>query len=311
MEETIDVRELVSVLWKGKWLIAAITMVAVIIGALVSYLVMDPVYSTSATVSVNNGIVSEKEVSGVDRYIKGTITPAFYTERMKDPQVIETALQTSNVKSYNVGAVQSQLTITPILNTDLLQVTLEGANAAEAPKMLANLIEATKASLVTTILEHMEADKAVYATQLKKEKANLDVMLKQYQQQVTELGLPSSILLNSVTSSENPSILNLDGEANKALAKLSPEELSILNELGNQVQVMETVYQSHLTTERQLLSSMNVLNIDKKVVTVAAPVEQGSPVSPNPPLNMVIAFVIGLLASTGFVFLRYCWKLPK
>ena len=93
MEETIDLRELVAILAKGKWLIAAVTAVAVIAAALVSYLVMKPVYSTSATVSVDNGLVEEKELSDTDRYLKEVITPAIYTERIKNVEVIEAAIK--------------------------------------------------------------------------------------------------------------------------------------------------------------------------------------------------------------------------
>lgn len=311
MEETIDLRELVAILAKGKVLIAAVTVAAVIIGALASYLIMDTVYSTNATVSVNNGLVEGKELSGTDRYLQEVITPAIYKERIKNIELIEAAIKKSGVKSYSVGSVQGQLTITPIPDTKILQLTLEGSNAEEAKKMLDSLIEATKASLLTKTLDSMEADKKSYATQIKTEKENLEGLLKQYQQQVTGLGLPSAVLMNNVTSYENSYILNLDGEATKALSNLSSKELSILNELSNKIKAMETVYQEHLTEERQLLSSIKGFNIDNKVLTVSAPIQQESPVSPNPIMNMAIAFVIGLMAGVGLVFLRHYWQESK
>lgn len=309
MEETIDLREFVAILAKGKRLIATVTAVAVIAAAFVSYLVMKPVYLTNATVSVDNGLAEAKELSDTDRYVKEVITPAIYTERIRNVEVIEAAIKKSGVKSYSVGAVQSQLTITPIPDTNLLQLTLKGANAAEAQKMLDSLIEVTKESLLKKMLDNMEADKEAYATQLKTDKENLEDLLKQYQQQASELDLPSVVLINNISPSENLNIL--DGAGSKALSNLSAKELSILNELSNKIKAMETVYQEHLTKERELASFMNVFNIDNKVMTVSAPIEQASPVSPRPVLNMAIAFVIGLIASAGFVFLRYCWQAPK
>ena len=113
-------------------------------------------------------------------------------------------LKKSGVKSYSVGAVQSQLTITPIPDTNLLQLTLKGSNAAEAKKMLDSLIEATKESLLTKMLDSMEADKEAYATQLKTEKENLEDILKQYQQQADQsLVYRLSVLMNNVSPSEN------------------------------------------------------------------------------------------------------------
>lgn len=308
MDETIDLRALVAVLAKGKVLITAITVLAIIIGALSSYFMIDSVYSTNATVSVNSGVNGQKET---DYYLINDITPAIYTDSMKDSKVIEQAINKSGVKSYDVGAVQSQLTITQTPNTNLLQLTLQGSNAAEAKIMLDSLIEATKESLLTKILDSMEADKKSYVTQIKTEKENLEDLLKQYQQQVTELGLPASVLMNNVTSSGNPYILNVDRDTTEGLSNLSAEELSVLNELSSKIQVVETVYQEQLTKERQLLSFMNTFNIDNKVLIVSEPIEQESPVSPNPILNMIIALVIGLIAGVGFVFLRHYWQESK
>ena len=41
-------------------------------------------------------------------------------------------------------------------------------------------------------------------------------------------------------------------QATKALSNLSSKELSVLNELSNKIKAMETVYQEHLTKEREL-----------------------------------------------------------
>ncbi|WP_264844427.1 GumC family protein [Caldinitratiruptor microaerophilus] len=53
MEDEIDLRHLIEVLWQGKWLIAAITAVAMLVSGVVSFFVLAPTYEATTTLLVN------------------------------------------------------------------------------------------------------------------------------------------------------------------------------------------------------------------------------------------------------------------
>lgn len=53
MEDEIDLRHLIEVLWQGKWLIAAITAVAMLVSGLVSFFVLKPTYEATTNLLVN------------------------------------------------------------------------------------------------------------------------------------------------------------------------------------------------------------------------------------------------------------------
>jgi chain length determinant protein (polysaccharide antigen chain regulator) len=305
MEETIDLRELVTILAKGKVLIAAVTAVAIIIGAIASYLIMDPVYSTNATVSLNNST----DVNEKNSYINKVISPALYTERAKAPEVIQEAINKSGVKGYTVESIQSNLTVEQMPDTNLFHLTLKAPNSAEATKILGSLIAVVKKTLSSELLDLTNEDKDQNAAQMKIEKENLSAILKQYQQKVTTLGLPTSILMNNVIPGGNQYLINLDDTSSKALSSISSEEFSELNELSKKIETQETVYQEYLTKERQLNALTKMFQKETKIVsTVSLPIEQENPVSPKPVMNMAIALVIGLMTGVGIVFLRNYWK---
>ncbi|MCR6108138.1 capsular biosynthesis protein [Salipaludibacillus agaradhaerens] len=56
-----------------------------------------------------------------------------------------------------------------------------------------------------------------------------------------------------------------------------------------------------LVFQRDIVDIMNVDNVS--ILSSAELVESSSPISPNPPLNMAIAFVVGLMAAVGIAFI--------
>ncbi|OMP66626.1 Wzz/FepE/Etk N-terminal domain-containing protein [Domibacillus epiphyticus] len=311
MEETIELRELITIVLKGKWLIAAITATAVFIAAIASFLIIDPVYSSTATVSVNNGLVPGKAPAETDAYYNEVITPLAYTERVKSPQVIEQAIGKSGLKHYTVDGVQSNLTVENTANTNLVSLTFKGKTAAESKKMLDAILITMQDSLLTEIQGRINEDIEHYATQAEAEKQNLETLLKQYRQQAETLNLPNSLLLDAVISYNNQYMINLDQESLRGMSDISEESLISLNELSNEVKTTAGVYRNYTNLERQLSAFSEIFRVDNKVLTISAPIENDYSISPKPILNMAIALVVGLMLGIGLVFLRHYWKNSK
>ncbi|ALF08818.1 Wzz/FepE/Etk N-terminal domain-containing protein [Parageobacillus thermoglucosidasius] len=311
MEETISLRELVEIILKGKWLITIITAVAVLIAALASFVLIDPVYSAKATVSVNNGLVPGKQPEEMDSYFNEIITPAAYIERVKSPQVIEAAIKKSGLKQYNIGQVQSNLTVENVQNTNLVNIKLKGTNPSDVKKMLDSILLAVKESLFTEIQKRVKKDSDHFAAQAKLEKEKLERLLKEYRQKAQALQLPPSLLLDAVISYNNQYIINLDQEHLQGISSITETDLISLNELSNEIKSVSDVYRQYTSKEQQLQAFSKIFSVDNKVLIISAPVEPETPDSPKPLLNIAIALVVGLMTGIGVVFFQHYWQESK
>jgi chain length determinant protein (polysaccharide antigen chain regulator) len=311
MEETISLRELIEIILKGKWLITIITTVAVLISALASFLWIDPVYSAKATVSVNNGLVPGKQPEETDSYFNEIITPAAYIERVKSPQVIEAAIKKSKLEQYNIGQVQSNLTVENVQNTNVVNITLKGKNPSDAKKMLDSILLAVKESLFMEIQKRIKEDSDHFATQAKVEKEKLERLLKEYRQKAQALQLPPSLLLDAVISYNNQYIINLDQERLQGISSITEKDLISLNELSNEIKSSSEFYRQYTSKEQQLQAFSKIFSVDNKILTISAPVEPETPDSPKPLLNIAVAFVVGLMTGIGVVFFRHYWRESK
>ncbi|GCD81082.1 hypothetical protein PTHTG4_01440 [Parageobacillus thermoglucosidasius] len=311
MEEIISLRELVEIILKGKWLIAIITVVAVLIATFVSFVWIDPVYSVKATVSVNNGLVPGKQPEEMDSYFNEIITPAAYIERVKSPQVIEAAIRKSGLKQYNIGQIQSNLTVENVQNTNLVNIALKGTNPSDSKKMLDSILLAVKESLFTEVQKRIKEDSDHFAAQAKIEKEKLERLLKEYRQKAQALQLPPSLLLDAVISYNNQYIINLDQEHLQGISSITEKDLVSLNELSNEIKSVSDVYRQYTSKEQQLQAFLKIFSVDNKVLTISAPVEPETPDSPKPLLNIAIALVVGLMTGVGVVFFRHYWQESK
>lgn len=308
MEETIDLRELIEIILKGKWIIILCTIVAILVAAIVSFWVINPVYESKATVSVNNGLVAGATPQATDSYFNEVITPAAYMERIKSSQVVEQAIQKSGLDGYTVSGVQGNVVVENTANTNLIAVTMKANSASDAKVLLDALLTTLQESLLAEIQGRIQEDIKYYAAQSETEKENLEVLLKQYRQQAEALNLPKSLLLDAVISYNNQYILNFDQDRLSEIAEISEQDLIGLNEVSNEVKTTASVYRDYSNKERQLSAFSEVFRVDNKLLTISAPVENEGPVSPQPLLNIAIALVIGLMVGTGIVFFRQYWK---
>jgi len=102
MEESIDLRELVLIIKKGKCVIAGVTYVTVIIASILSLFILKSEYSSLATISINNGIISGSVPSITDSYFSDIITPTLYVKRVNSTEIKWKAFKKSGLNNYSI-----------------------------------------------------------------------------------------------------------------------------------------------------------------------------------------------------------------
>jgi uncharacterized protein involved in exopolysaccharide biosynthesis len=254
-DDEIDLRELILVLWNYRKLVLGIFLASVIIGAVISFAIT-PVYQVKAKISLGNYAVDPD--SG-----KPLMTPETAREILLSSDFQEEAWGSEN----KVGV----LDITPVENTNILQITLETSEPQQGVILLNKLIalfeEKTKEQYERTI-ELLDND-------LQNTEGELQELNKNIAQ--------TRELLNKISDTEQSSISELN-------------QAGLLDTLSRFLEHRDKLSERKLKTEQKLnnIEDMEVLE---------RPEAASSPMRPNKKLNIVLAGILGLMAGIFMAFI--------
>lgn len=138
-EQVISISEIFEALRKRWILIVSITLIATIISGILSFFVISPVYETSTKVFIG------KEESNTEGYNSNDIAMyqkllKTYAEAVKTNEVVKNAIAKSKA-DISVGAVKGALTVSPISDTQILQIKYQNGNPELAETILSNITD--------------------------------------------------------------------------------------------------------------------------------------------------------------------------
>ena len=136
-EQVISLSEIFEALKKRWIMIATITIIATIISGILSFFVIKPTYETSTKVFIG------KEESNLEGYNSNYIQMyqkllQTYAEVVRTNEVIKAAIKNTS-SSLSVSDVKSDLTVTPISHTQILQIKYQNGDPSEAKEILENI----------------------------------------------------------------------------------------------------------------------------------------------------------------------------
>ena len=137
-EQVISISEIFEALKKRWMLIASITIIATLVSGIVSFFIIKPTYETSTKVFIG------KEGANLEAYNNNDIQMyqkllQTYAEMIKTDEVIDNAINKTGAE-ISVGEVKQGLTVSPIADTQILQVKYKNNNPKIAKDILENLI---------------------------------------------------------------------------------------------------------------------------------------------------------------------------
>ena len=136
-EQVISISEIFEALKKRWILIVSITLVATLISGILSFFVIKPTYEASTKVFVG------KEESSLEGYNTNDIQMyqkllQTYAETIKTNEVIQAAINNTNA-DLSIKDVKSSLTVTPITDTQILQIKYQNKSPEVAKSILENI----------------------------------------------------------------------------------------------------------------------------------------------------------------------------
>ena len=136
-EQVISISEIFEALKKRWILIVSITLVATLISGVLSFFVIKPTYEASTKVFVG------KEESSLEGYNTNDIQMyqkllQTYAETIKTNEVVQAAINNTNA-DLSVKDVKDSLTVTPISDTQILQIKYKNNDPEVARSIIENI----------------------------------------------------------------------------------------------------------------------------------------------------------------------------
>jgi succinoglycan biosynthesis transport protein ExoP len=189
--EEIELRELIEILIKGKKLIAIITIAAILVAGVYSFLILKPTYKAQMVLMTSNlGNVDKNtniDPSSVDKLLDAmsqlpSMNLETYRQQIKSPEVISKTIEDLNLQDkYSVSGLASRIELETIDNTQMITIRMESGDPEEAAEIVNKLGENFTAFVSEKTLESANKSFDYIKNQMEIEK-------QKYEEALLELG---------------------------------------------------------------------------------------------------------------------------
>lgn len=172
MEEGLDIREYLALLWHWAWLIALVTLIA---GAAAYYYSsrLTPYYKATTTVLVNEARGTQSmDISSVALSERLTST---YSEMIIKEPVLTQVIERLGL-SLTSGTLRGMITVKPLTDTQLILVSVESTDPAAAAAIANSLVQVFSEQIREIQSDRFAQSKTSLETQL----ADIEKQIEQY-----------------------------------------------------------------------------------------------------------------------------------
>ncbi|WP_313893788.1 Wzz/FepE/Etk N-terminal domain-containing protein [Psychrobacillus sp.] len=298
-EETIDLRELIEIVWKGKIIVVISIIVAILVALLISIFVLEEKYESNAVVQITSNTAAEGLVK---QYIDSEFTSQIFAERIKNQAFIDQIFNVDgkhNVSNKNLG-----INIDP--TTNMISFTYTSSDAKKSKEVLATLIEKQKIAMSESLQKEFTLLADSYTKESQKLSNEIRDLIKLYNSTVQTNNLPEILILQSMISKEL--IVNLTEEQQTSLVNVDGEIQNELMQLQARIESKSVEYRKVLDQYQTVLTNIESFRPDPLIKTIIEPTVAMGASSPNTLLNIAIGVVMGAMIGVGIVFIRKYWK---
>ena len=152
MEEEISLRELIETLLKGKWLIIAFTIIALLVSGVFSFFILEPIYEARATLMVNQP-TNESSLTAYLRSVSGGdfMSLETYTNQVKNPVLLDRVRDRLELdpEKYSIKKLSGLVNVSALDKTNLIELKVTSTN----PQLAADVVNALAEEFVQFINE--------------------------------------------------------------------------------------------------------------------------------------------------------------
>ncbi|MGE7110718.1 Wzz/FepE/Etk N-terminal domain-containing protein [Lysinibacillus sp. NPDC047702] len=302
MEETIELRELLKIVWKGKAVIAVCTIVCMLLAGIASWFILDEKYESKAVVQVASAV---QDTGIMSNYVAAEFTPTIYAQRIQNKPIMQQAFKDAGAKvNYDERNLFATIDTDPSKN--LIELKFTSNSPTDAQQQLQILMEATKQKMnesVQATLHDLENTYKMEASALTKE---IDSIIEKYNKAIRENNLPELLILQTILNTEI--ILNVSDEQTAALSNVNGKLQNELLQMQAQIQTKSEEYRKTLANYQSVKTGLDSFKPDPFIRVIAEPTLPEVATSPNKMLNLAIGLVLGAMIGLGVALFRQYWK---
>lgn len=153
--DELDLKEIFNVFWNKKLQIIIITIIAIIIGSIYSFVLLKPDYDSFTTL-----VLAKTEGGGNTNSTTGSITQSdltlnqklisTYSELVKSKSVLRAVISNVKIDNLTEESLKKSVTVTAVEDTELIKITVRNSNPKDAA-LIANEIAKVFTEQVTNI----------------------------------------------------------------------------------------------------------------------------------------------------------------
>lgn len=300
MEETIELRELVAILLKGKWIIAVTTVAAILCAFVISWFVLEDEYQATATIEIAK-LSANDENDKLKQLVLSELSAESFKKSFTDNPILEEGMKQQDFANFNIGS----LAITQQPNTTTFNVSYTALNADEASKYLQLAIDSALQSVEATINEALRKFENEYSQKTDAISNELRKALTAYNELITANDLSSTLLMQPLTYDGAFTIS--DSQANLMSSTNVETQLKIV-ELMGEMTALKNQYVDMKELQNAAMIGMESIDLAAYIKVENSEANEPTVLAPNKKLNLAIGAVLGLMLGVGIVLFLDYWR---
>ena len=151
MEDEIDIVDVIRDLWKKKFIILAVTIIAAVIGSVYSYCFITPLYKSYTTVLVQKSEINRQGISTDEMSLHKMIISTF-ADLLKSKTVIKDALNNLHIEK-SLDDVQKRVITTAKVDNELITLEVSDTDAVMAKNIANEMANVFKSKIANDIFQ--------------------------------------------------------------------------------------------------------------------------------------------------------------
>ena len=131
MEETVDLREYFGIVKKRFWIVALITIIAVVVSGVISFFMLNPVYEAKSTLIVNTEKNEETQMITGDQFNVTQKLAVTYGEIIKSRSVLDDVIKNLKLDD-EYGDLVKNVTVSTVKDTQIISISVQDTNKEKA-----------------------------------------------------------------------------------------------------------------------------------------------------------------------------------
>lgn len=300
MEQEISMREIIEIIWKGKWVIVLITLFTMFTSGIINFFILDPVYEAKTTVMVSpNGTNLNQYIEQIGNYVVISAT------------IEELKLDENRI---TVDQLRNKIRTEIVQDTNLFRIYVKD-NSPEISSKIANSVTKNFISFIEKQQQEQMKTNAAF------ELDNIESQIKQYKSALAKIeqeksNTPKTVQITKSLSNDPflLSVVNDKKEAENAqLGSIQYQEEEVnpvyinLQEMENSIIIELEKLESK---KAEIIEKMNnaLFVSQEKLMIVSPAITPESPISPRKMVNIALAGVVGGMLSLLVVFFMHYWR---